>query len=47
MPRLTPSSNKAPSQRMLRIAELIRHAISEALTRGEIIDDVKIGRAHV
>ena len=40
MPRLTPSSSKAPSQRQLRIAELIRHAVSDALTRGEIIDDV-------
>jgi len=40
MPRLTPSSSKAPSQRQLRIAELIRHALAEALTRGEIIDDV-------
>ena len=34
MPRLTPSSSKAPSQRMLRVAELIRHAIAEALQRG-------------
>jgi len=40
MPRLTPSSSKAPSQRQLRVAELIRHAIADALTRGEIIDDV-------
>lgn len=40
MPRLTPSSSKAPSQRQLRVAEVIRHAIAEALTRGEIIDDV-------
>jgi ribosome-binding factor A len=40
MPRLTPSSSKPPSQRQLRVAELIRHAISEALTRGEIIDDI-------
>ena len=40
MPRLTPSASRAPSQRQLRIAELVRHAISEALIRGEIIDDV-------
>ena len=40
MPRLTPPSSRAPSQRQLRIAELIRHAIAEALIRGEIIDDV-------
>jgi ribosome-binding factor A len=40
MPRLTPSSSKAPSQRQLRVGEVIRHAIAEVLTRGEIIDDV-------
>ena len=40
MPRLTPSSSKPPSQRQLRVAELIRHAVAEALTRGEIIDPV-------
>ncbi|MDQ0472531.1 30S ribosome-binding factor RbfA [Labrys wisconsinensis] len=38
MPRLTPSSSKAPSQRQLRVAEVIRHAIAEVLSRGEIID---------
>lgn len=31
---------KAPSQRMLRIGELIRHKLSELLSRGEIHDDV-------
>jgi ribosome-binding factor A len=30
----------APSQRQLRVAELIRHALSEMLTRGEIHDEV-------
>ena len=34
-----------PSQRQLRIAELIRHALSEMLARGEIHDDVLA--AHV
>ena len=34
-----------PSQRQLRVAELIRHALSEMLTRGEIHDDVLA--AHV
>jgi ribosome-binding factor A len=34
-----------PSQRQLRVAELIRHAISEMLARGEIHDDVLA--AHV
>jgi ribosome-binding factor A len=29
-----------PSQRMLRVAELVRHKLSEMLTRGEIHDDV-------
>ncbi len=31
---------KAPSQRMLRIGELVRHKLSELLSRGEIHDDV-------
>lgn len=30
----------APSQRMLRVAELIRHAVSELLARGEVNDPV-------
>jgi ribosome-binding factor A len=34
------SSSKPPSQRMLRVAELIRHQLAEMLTRGEIHDDV-------
>ncbi len=34
------ASAKAPSQRMLRIGELIRHKLSELLSRGEIHDDV-------
>lgn len=29
-----------PSQRMLRVAELVRHAMSELLTRGELNDPV-------
>lgn len=31
---------KTPSQRMLRIGELVRHKLSELLSRGEIHDDV-------
>jgi ribosome-binding factor A len=31
---------KGPSQRMLRVGELVRHKISELLSRGEIADDV-------
>jgi ribosome-binding factor A len=34
------SSAKAPSQRMLRVGELIRHKLAEMLSRGEIHDDV-------
>ena len=32
-----------PSQRMLRVGELIRHALAELLTRGEINDPVLEG----
>jgi ribosome-binding factor A len=35
-----PPGAKAPSQRMLRIGELIRHKLSEMLSRGDIHDDV-------
>lgn len=31
---------KGPSQRMLRVGELVRHALSDMLMRGEIIDPV-------
>jgi ribosome-binding factor A len=34
------SGVKGPSQRMLRIGELIRHKLAELLSRGEIHDDV-------
>ena len=32
--------NTGPSQRQLRVGELIRHALAEMLARGEIHDDV-------
>ena len=32
--------NKPPSQRMLRVGELVRHALANLLTRGEIIDPI-------
>jgi len=32
--------NIGPSQRQLRVGELIRHALAEMLARGEIYDDV-------
>jgi ribosome-binding factor A len=35
MPR---SSGSGPSQRMLRVGEQVRHALSETLQRGEILD---------
>ena len=31
---------KGPSQRMLRVGELVRHKLSEMLARGEIYDEV-------
>lgn len=34
------TSSHAPSQRMLRVGELIRQALSEMLARGDIYDDV-------
>ncbi|MEQ1718495.1 MAG: 30S ribosome-binding factor RbfA [Hyphomicrobium sp.] len=40
MTRKKASAHKAPSQRMLRIGELIRHKVSEMLVRGDIHDDV-------
>jgi ribosome-binding factor A len=33
-------ASKTPSQRQLRVSELIRHAISNILARGEVHDDV-------
>ncbi|WP_352866180.1 30S ribosome-binding factor RbfA [Mesorhizobium sp. M1329] len=32
------ASTKGPSQRMLRVGEQVRHALSETLQRGEILD---------
>ena len=34
------SNSKPPSQRQLRVGELIRHKLAEMLARGEIHDDV-------
>jgi ribosome-binding factor A len=33
-------TGKGPTQRMLRVGELVRHKVSELLIRGEIHDDV-------
>jgi ribosome-binding factor A len=35
-----PAKSSGPSQRQLRIAELIRHALAEMLARGDIHDEV-------
>lgn len=35
-----PEKNIGPSQRQLRVGELIRHALAGMLSRGEIYDDV-------
>ncbi|MGZ5850764.1 MAG: 30S ribosome-binding factor RbfA [Methyloceanibacter sp.] len=32
--------SRAPSQRQLKVGELIRHALAEIFTRGEIMDEV-------
>jgi len=34
------SPTKGPTQRMLRVGEMVRHKLSELLARGEIHDDV-------
>jgi ribosome-binding factor A len=38
--KAAPSGGKGPSQRMLRVGEMIRHKLAELLVRGEIHDDV-------
>ena len=40
MSRAHHQTGAAPSQRMLRVAELIRHAMAQLLARGEIVDPV-------
>lgn len=40
MTKKTGGGSAAPSQRMLRVGEMIRHKLSEMLTRGEVHDDV-------
>jgi ribosome-binding factor A len=34
------NKSKAPSQRQLKVGELIRHALAEIFARGEIVDEV-------
>jgi ribosome-binding factor A len=45
MVRRRPEKSTGPSQRQLRVGELIRHALAEMLARGEVHDDVL--SAHV
>ena len=45
MTRKKASTAKGPSQRMLRIGELIRHKIAEMLARGDVHDDVLAGHS--
>lgn len=40
MSKRASASRTGPSQRQLRVGEVIRHALSEALTRGDIHDDI-------
>jgi len=40
-----PAKTTGPTQRQLRVGELIRHAISQMLTRGEVRDEVLASRA--
>ena len=35
-----PAPSKAPSQRQQRVAELVRHALAEVLSRGDLQDEV-------
>ena len=43
MQKNAPATRTGPSQRQLRVGELIRHALSEMLARGDIHDDVIAG----
>lgn len=45
MSRQKESRSAGPSQRQLRVAELVRHKLAEMLSRGEVHDDVLA--AHV
>ncbi len=38
------STASSPSQRQLRVGELVRHTLAEALTRGDVHDPVLAGR---
>ena len=40
MPRRSPARDRGPSQRPLRVGEVLRHSLSEIVQRGEIRDPV-------
>jgi len=40
MSRINHRDTKGPSQRQLRVGELVRHTLSELLTRGDVPDEV-------
>jgi ribosome-binding factor A len=40
MTRAKSKAARAPSQRQLKVGELIRHALSEIFVRGEVMDEV-------
>lgn len=43
MPKRIEQPGKGPSQRQLRVGEIIRHALADMLTRGDIDDAVLFG----
>jgi ribosome-binding factor A len=40
MTRAKSQASRAPSQRQLKVGELIRHALAEIFARGEVMDEV-------
>ena len=40
MTRAKSQASRAPSQRQLKVGELIRHALAEILSRGDVLDEV-------
>jgi len=40
MTRAKSKASRAPSQRQLKVGELVRHALAEIFTRGEVMDEV-------
>ncbi len=40
MARVKSQASRAPSQRQLKVGELIRHTLAEIFSRGEVVDEV-------